>query len=234
LGRLIGACWRRRHPEGKPTDLATLVGAALGLLSLMIGFTFSMALNRYDDRRSAVVDEANAIGTTDLRARMLPEPHAGEVRKLLRDYVDIRIELSGARRDATSWEKARQRSNAIQADLWQHAVTVSTADLRSTPAGLFVRTLNDMIDLQEKRLAAVRAHVPLAVFVLLYAIAAVAIALRGYVGGSLGQGGRVPVAIMGVLFAVVIGMTNDLDRSLGGFISVDQQSMYNLRESMNQ
>jgi hypothetical protein len=84
----------------------------------MIGFTFSMALNRYDTRRSAVVDEANAIGTTDLRARMLPEPHASEVRKLLRDYVDIRIELSGARRNPTSWEEARQHSNAIQADLW--------------------------------------------------------------------------------------------------------------------
>jgi hypothetical protein len=152
----------------------------------MIGFTFSMALNRYDTRRSAVVDEANAIGTIDLRARMLPEPHASEVRKLLRDYVDIRIELSGARRNPTSWEKARQHSNAIQADLWQHAVTVSTADLRSTPAGLFVRSLNDMIDLQEKRLAAVRAHVPPAVFVLLYAIAAVAIGLGSYVGGLRG------------------------------------------------
>ena len=200
----------------------------------MIGFTFSMALNRYDTRRSAVVDEANAIGTTDLRARMLPEPHASEVRKLLRDYVDIRIELSGARRNPTSWEEARQHSNAIQADLWQNAVTVSTADLRSTPAGLFVRSLNDMIDRQEKRLAAVRAHVPPAVFVLLYAIAAVAIGLGSYVGGSRGQGGRIPMAIMGLLFAVVIGMTNDLDRSLGGFITVDQEAMYNLKESMNQ
>jgi uncharacterized membrane protein len=113
-------------------------------------------------------------------------------------------------------------------------VTVSTADLRSTPAGLFVRSLNDMIDRQEKRLAAVRAHVPPAVFVLLYAIAAVAIGLGSYVGGSRGQGGRIPMAIMGLLFAVVIGMTNDLDRSLGGFITVDQESMYNLKESMNQ
>jgi hypothetical protein len=234
LGRLIGISWRHRHPEAKPSDLATLVGAALGLLSLMIGFTFSMALNRYDDRRSAVVDEANAIGTTDLRARMLPEPHASEVRKLLRDYVEIRIGLTGAPQTQISLEKARQRSNALQAELWQHAVAVSTADLRSTPAGLFVRTLNDMIDLQEKRFAAVRAHVPLAVFVLLYTIAGVAIGLGAYVVSSRGQGGRLPIAIMGLLFAVVIGMTNDLDRSLGGFITVDQQSMYKLRENMNQ
>jgi hypothetical protein len=89
LGRLLGL--RATGKGGQ--DVSTLEGAALGLLALMIGFTFAMALARFEDRRDAVLDEANKIQTTALRARMLPEPYAAEITKLLGEYVKIRLEF---------------------------------------------------------------------------------------------------------------------------------------------
>jgi hypothetical protein len=233
LGHLIGVGRRRGHPEDISADISTLVSAALGLLALMIGFTFSMSLGRYDVRRGALLDEANAIGTTDLRARMLPEPHASEVRTLLRDYVQLRIDLSRMPPSSTSLEQGVADSGEIQAKLWQHAMAVSAADPRSIPAGLFVQTLNEMIALQEKRLTAGRGRVPPAVFLLLYGIASVALGFSGYLTGLRGGRGRIPVAIMALMFASVIGLVGDIDRSRSGFITVDQQAMQNLRANID-
>jgi hypothetical protein len=233
FGHLLGVSWRRRHPDDTLPDISTLVSAALGLLALMIGFTFSMSLGRYDVRRGALLDEANAIGTTDLRARMLPEPHAGEVRKLLRDYVQLRLDLSREPPNSISFQQGVARSSDLQAKLWQHAMAVSAADPRSIPAGLFVQTLNEMIDLQEKRLTASRGRVPPAVFVLLYGIASVALGFSGYLTGLRSGRERIPVAIMALMFAGVIGLVGDIDRSQSGFITVDQQAMQNLRANMD-
>lgn len=233
LGRLIGVSWGREHCDAMSSNIPILVGAALGLLSLMIGFTFSMTLSRFDARLSGVVNETNAIGATALRARMLPEPHAADVRGLLSDYVQLRIDATRKPQSSVSSEQAIARSDEIQAKLWQHATAVSVADPRSIPAGLFVQTLNEMIDLQATRLAAARNRVPVILFALLYAIAVVGLGLSGYLGGLLGgKVGRIPVAIMAVLVASVIGIVGDLDRSQGGLITVDQQAMENLREGM--
>lgn len=232
LGHLLGVIWQRRHRETVAPDLLTLEGAALGLLALMIGFSFSMALGRLEARMSALVNEANAIGTTALRARLLPEREADAVQNLLRDYVQVRLDLGRAAQRQISLEEAVGRSSEIGAEIWRHAVAVSAAEPRSVPVGLFVQALNEMIDLQEKRLAAARNRVPAVVFVLLYAIAAVAVGFSGYVRGMGSKGGRVPVALMAVLIASVIGMVGDIDRSQSGFITVDQRAMENLRQSL--
>ena len=90
LGRALGVRISGRGGD----DVSTLEGAILGLLALMIGFTFAMALSRYEARREAVLDEANSIGTTALRARLLPAPHAAASLKLLREYVQIRLDIT--------------------------------------------------------------------------------------------------------------------------------------------
>src|SRR4051795_2617372 len=85
--------WRLgRRGDGHSTNIGTLESATVGLLALIIGFTFSMALSRFEARRDAVVQEANAIGTTALRARFLPEPYRAESLKLLRDYTQVRLD----------------------------------------------------------------------------------------------------------------------------------------------
>src|SRR3954467_15474633 len=82
-----------RTKGGGGGNIATLESAMLGLLALMLAFTFSMALTRFEARRDALLNEANAIGTTALRARLLPDPHRSETLKLLREYVQIRLDI---------------------------------------------------------------------------------------------------------------------------------------------
>lgn len=111
-------------------------------------------------------------------------------------------------------------------------MAIGAADPHSIQAGLFVQTLNEMIDLQETRLAATRHRVPVPIFLLLHAIAVVAIGFSGYHGGLWGGMGRIPIAITAMMVASVIGMVGDIDRPQSGFVTVDLQPAFNLRESM--
>lgn len=216
-----------------PPDILTLEGAALGLLALMIGFTFSMALTRFEVRLSAVVTEANAISTVALRAHLLPEPQAGDVKTLLRDYVQLRLDLGHASQSLTSLKKTIRRPNELQRELWQHAVSVKAADPNSTSADLLIQALNDMFAAEETHLTAARNSVPSVVFVLLYGVAVVAMGFSGYVAGIGTRRGRVPLAIMAVLIAGVVGMIQDIDRSQSGFVTVGQEAIQDVKDNLH-
>ena len=110
----IGHRFGRRTAARGGNDVATLEGAVLGLLALMIAFTFSMALSRFEARRDAVLNEANAIGSTALRARLLPEPQRTELLKLLREYVTIRLDTTGRLASQTELAAAIDRSNVLR------------------------------------------------------------------------------------------------------------------------
>ena len=169
-GRLLGVRAAGRGGD----DVSTLEAAILGLLALMIGFTFAMALTRFDARRDAVVNEANAIGTTALRARLLPAPHNVETNKLLQEYVWIRLDITQRVVSTTELNAAIARLNEIQEALWQQAKIVASQDKGVVPTGLFIQTLNEMIDNQGKRLDAFRNRVPNIVLLALYGVAIVA------------------------------------------------------------
>jgi hypothetical protein len=170
----------------------------------MIGFTFAMSLSRFEARRDAVLNEANAIGTTALRARLLPAPHSGEVLKLLREYVQIRLDVTKTMASQTEFDAAIARSNAIQEALWQQAKEAAAKDSGVVPTGLFIETLNEMIDDQEKRLTALRNRVPSIVLIALYSIAIIASSLTGYAGGLEARNSRLPVYVVGMLVSAVI------------------------------
>jgi hypothetical protein len=108
------------------TDIGTLTGAALGLLALLLAFSFSLALSRYDARRTLVLEEANAIGSTANFALMLPEPARKPILKMLRDYTEVRIGL-GVPYDPAKLQRDIALSLQLQAALWQQAVAVSAA-----------------------------------------------------------------------------------------------------------
>ena len=228
IGRQFGA----RGTEGGGTNIATLEGATLGLLALMIGFTFSMALSRFDARRDGVLNEANAIGTTALRARLLPAPHNTESLKLLREYVQVRLDFAQKLRSPREQAAAIARSNAIQEALWQEATAVAAKDTAIVPTGLFIQTLNEMIDNQEKRLTALRNRVPNIVLLALYATAIIASAFTGYASGIETRRSRVPMYVMGVLVVAVILLIQDLDRPGYGFVTVSQQPMIDTAASL--
>src|ERR1044071_3187361 len=118
----------RRPPRSTLFPYTTLFRSTAGLLALIIGFTFAMALSRFEARRDAVVQEANAIGTTALRARFLPEPHRAESLKLLREYVKVRIDAFNSGHSFAELKATVDRSNAVQEALWLQARAVGEKD----------------------------------------------------------------------------------------------------------
>lgn len=228
IGRRLGA--RATARGGK--NISTLESAILALLALMIGFTFAMALSRFEDRREAVLHEANAIGTTALRARLLPPPHSAEALKLLREYVKIRLDLAQRVPSPVELSAAIARSNEIQEALWQQAKAVAKKDNAMVPTGLFIQTLNEMIDNQETRLTALRNRVPNVVLFALYGIAAVAAGFTGYASGLEARRSRLPVYITSILICAVILLIQDLDRPSAGFITTSQQPMVDTAASI--
>lgn len=212
--------------EGRgSSNLTTLESAMLGLLALMIAFTFSMALSRFEARRDAVMNEANSIGTTAFRARLLPEPHRIETLKLLREYVQIRLDIIRIGTSLAERMAVVDRSNALQEALWQQAKDMAAKDRGLIPTGLFIESLNVMIDDQGKRLAALRSRVPNIVLLALFAIAAAAGAFAGYASEVDSKRTRLPVYVMGLLISGVIYLILDLDRPSSGFITSNQQPM---------
>ena len=205
----------------------------LGLLALMIGFSFAIALSRFEARRDAVLNEANAIGTTALRARLLPAPYDAEALKSLRDYVQLRLDLTQRVASASDVKAAIGRSNEIQETLWRNAMALAAKDTGMVPTGLFIQSLNEMIDNQGKHLEATRGRVPNIVFVALYGVAVVAFTLAGYANGLLEERRvRLPVYVMAVLVSAVILLIQDLDRPTAGSIRVSQQPMIDTAASI--
>lgn len=228
IGRWLGVHIGDKHDD----NVSTLEGAAIGLLALMVGFTFAISLSRFEARRDAILAEANAIGTTALRARLLPEQHRKEVLELLRDYVKIRLDLTHHPATAADLVAATQRSNTLQEKLWQQAEAMAAIDRGVVPTGFFIQTLNEMIDDQAKRLAAIRNRVPNVVQLALFGIAIIACGFTGYATGLDKRRSRLPVYVMGLLAGAVILLILDLDRPGAGFIEVSQQPMIDTASSI--
>jgi hypothetical protein len=221
----------RRAAKQDP-QVATIQGALLGLLALLLGFSFAMAQSRYDARRALVVDEANAIGTAYLRTQLLSGPEGPEIAAALRRYVDVRLARLGHRVDEFTLRGSIAETEQRHEYMWARAMKAAQHDPRPA-VSLLIAALNEVIDLHGKRLAAFRNHVPASVFLLLYFVAAVAMAVSGYASGLAGRRSLWPTAITAALIAVVIVVTMDLDRPQRGLITVSQQSMIDLRDSMN-
>jgi len=159
-----------RKDEPRKGQIGGIQGAVLGLLALLLGFTFSMAVTRYEIRRDLVLKEANAIGTTYLRASLLPEEQAKTVEDLLSRYIDARLTFFSAGNDSIKLAAAEDETTKLQRELWtQTAAAVKEAPTPITAT--FINALNDTIDLDATRLHALRSRVPSAVWLLLLVVA---------------------------------------------------------------
>jgi hypothetical protein len=222
---------RARRSADEMPETGTLTGAALGLLALLLAFSFSLALSRYEARLNWVLEEANAIGSTANFALMLPQPTQKPILDLLRAYTAVRIGLD-VPYDPAKLERDIVRSLELQNQLWQQAVAVTAAAPQSLPAYRFVASLNEMNNIHERRLTALRYHIPEAVIFLLTVVAMVATGFTGYHAGARGSGGRVATLIMSVTIAVVIMLVIDLDRPARGFIQVPVQALIDAQQSI--
>jgi undecaprenyl pyrophosphate phosphatase UppP len=218
--------------DSAKSPVLAISGAIFGLLALLLGFTFSMSLSRFDLRKQLVVQEANGIGTTYLRAGLLPEPDRSAVAGLLRSYVEARLDFYNLRDDQAQFKNVIDRTVKMQDELWSHAADVVQKGDRSATTALFVQSLNEVIDLHAERVAAMENHVPESVLLLLLLVAMLAAMLVGYGCGLAQRRHFFSTSIVAFLIGMVILVIIDLDRPNHGLIRVSQKSMIRLHDSI--
>jgi len=225
-------CGRWRHArasEEKDAPVAAMVGSILGLLAFMLAFTFSLAATRFDARRQIVLEEANAIGTTYLRARLLPEPQRSEIMDLLRKYTELRTYGMTEAKVA----EVITRSEELQEQIWSRTVAVADKNSTSIMTGLFIQSLNEMIDVHSKRrLVGVYSRIHASIWLVLFGLAFIGMASVGYQAGLTGTRRSPEMPILTLAFAAVFFLIVDLDRAHEGILRVSQQSMIDLYKSM--
>jgi hypothetical protein len=224
-GYRVGLWWQRRTPDEKEGPTGMLVGSILALLAFMLAVTMGMASDRFDTRRQLVVNEANAIGTTYLRAGYLPEPVSTDARELLREYVPLRITTA----DQAKLSANYARSVEIQDELWAQAEDLARTTPGSETLALYIETLNEMIDLHETRLTAILyARVPETVVILLVLGAILTLGMVGYSAGLTRRRSLLSAVVLVIVLGAVITLVVDLDRPRDGFLQVNQQPLLDL------
>jgi hypothetical protein len=143
IGTLLGRLRRRQPDHEGEAPLGTIIGASLGLLAFMLAFTFGIAAELFQNRRQLLLNEVNTIGTTYLRAGLLLEPHQSQIRKLLQEYVDIRVSLAKEillplPQRMKKLHEALIRSQALHDQMWSHAEDLAKADRSSEIDALFI------------------------------------------------------------------------------------------------
>jgi hypothetical protein len=225
---------RRQHghaSDGLRTQTHAIQAGMLGLLALLLGFAFSMGLQRFDNRSEAVNVEANAIGTAFLRTELLAESDRVVLRERLKDYLRLRIDAGRVDLTRTA-ERAEldARASALQVALWRAAVDAASRTPTPETADLLLESLNDVIDAYGLRQSALRKHIPeLALFVLF----AVFVTTAGIFGVSAGLDGSRPTLATHAMLALivfVIFIVIDMDRPRRGFIQVNQASLTDLAQ----
>ena len=212
--------------DDERADFDVVRAATLTLLGLIIGFSFAMAVSRYDQRKNYEEAEANAIGTEYLRVDFLPAEHAGRVRELLRQYVEQRIAFYLARGERQV-AQINADTEKVQAELWQTIVRAVTP--QQTPVGaLVVAGMNDVLNSQGYTQAAWWNRIPVAAWGLMGLVAIACNLLFGYGGRHAGA----LLLILPVIVSVAFFLIADIDSPRGGVIRVSPQNLIALSKTM--
>ena len=230
IGLLLGI-YLRKHSEVLREPFGVLQAALLGLVGLILAFGLTLAVGRYEARRAAVVDDANAIGTTYLRAQMLSEPVRSRSLSLLVHYTDTSLMLSRAIPGSPAQRRVVAAENAQQRRLWRLAGQALNSAPLATGPRLYIDSLNNMIDMQTVRVSALNNRVPGAVLGLEVIGAAVSLGLLALYLAILGRGVTTVLIAAGLLTLLLL-ITFDLDRPTRGLIRVPRGPLASLRASM--
>ena len=234
LSSLLGNYFRRRRlrkygdEETVEADGSFMLSSVVGLLALLIGFTFALAIDRFETRRALVLEEANAIGTTYLRTQLLEEPHRARISRLLVEYTDNRIEIAQLRD-----EEARRlvgRNDRLVTELWIATVaawpTIRGMDFSSS----YVDSMNTVIDLNESRKISRQAKVPYEVYLVLFVYLTATAGLTGYTRKTPRE--RWSALFLFLLLTMTLMLIIDIDRPVDGGINASQRAMEDLQATL--
>jgi hypothetical protein len=226
IGYRSGLWAQARGQKGEEGPTGIVVGSVLALMAFLLAITVGMASDRFDNRRGLVLAEANAIGTTYLRAGYLSEPASSESRELLSEYVPLRIATG------EGLEEAIQRSEEIQRELWTIAEDVARTN-SSDVVALYVEGLNEVINLHESRIVAgVYARVPPTILWLLIGGIILSLGMVGYNAGLDKKRSPILAVVLILSLGAVVWLVVDLDRPSDGLIRTSQQPLIDVQETI--
>jgi hypothetical protein len=227
----LGGRYLREHSSTLREPFGVLQAALLGVVGLILAFGLTLAVGRYQDRRAATVAEANAIGTTYLRAQLIAEPARTRSLDLLRHYTDLALLVSKEVPNSAGMRRTTAAEGVLQRRLWRLAGQALAAQPVASGARLYVDSLNNTIDQQSVRLSALNNRVPGAVLGLEVIGAAIALGLLALHISILGRG-LVPMLAAAGLITLLLLVTFDLDRPTRGLIKVPAAPLQAVRASM--
>jgi hypothetical protein len=228
LGWRIGEYHRRTSGPDEGAPVSGVVGATFGLLAFLLAFTFGMAATRYENRKAVILQEANSIGTTYLRADFLQPEHRKETRQLLREYTRLRAGGMAALLSTAG----REKSSAILLRLWQIAAE-DGASHDSVLLGTYIQALNDTIDLDTTRVTALRNRIPDPIWVMLGLVTVFSMVALGFQFGQSGVRSWLVMALLIIVFTTVLVLIADLDHPQRGLIQTSQQPLLDLMQQIS-
>ena len=229
IGHRLGA--RSVRASDSRLSLMSGIGVAmLGLLGLLLGFTLSMAIARYDARRDVIVSESNAIGTLWLRAGFLQEPLREKLRGALRDYTEARIVLGRFIAADDTLRAARSKSETLHASIWSVVERADRPEISNATLSSVIVAANELIDLHERTLASIENTLPARVFLLLLGVAALAMGFVFWAFGAASQRGFMAMLLLACLIGTVLMLIMDLSRPQRS--SLDVATLERVRDMM--
>lgn len=234
FGFRLGKKYAGQTNSATKTQVSAIQTSILGVLALLLGFTFSLALQRYDARSQAVIAESNAIGTALQRAELLPDAIRPDVQRMLRQYLDLRVEASTISLDRVAERDAVvAKSNELFNQAWQAVVETTKQDPPFAQAMFVMQSLNAMADTFSERNAALDRHVPELVLFLMFLTLILAASLVGYVSGVSKHRATFAAYILLALIICLVFLIIDLDRPRRGLVEVSQQSLVDLQATQS-
>lgn len=234
IGRYIGVRWLP-EAESERTSSGLLDGAIFGLLGLLIAFTFSGAVSRFDARKELVIKEANTIGTAYLRLDLLSVETQPALRTLFLRYLDARLEVYQKLPDWAASKAAWMRANALQGEIWSAAVKACQATGSVPATTMLLAALNEMFDIATQRtIIALEMHPPAIIFIMLFGLALISAGLAGYTTAGAAGRSLAHAVIFAAIIAGTVYVILDIEYPRLGLIRVDSvdRALVDLRKSM--
>jgi hypothetical protein len=232
IGQRYGIWQSKKSENLQHASVGSVVAAAFGLLAFMLAFTFQIVASRYEARKELLLEEVTNIRTTWLRAGVIPEPFRSDTRKLLMEYVDLRVDLAN---DPSKLNSAMDRSQQILDKFWKSVEILAEQDRSSEMYSLFTSSVNDLVDNFNQRITmTIEYRIPPTILWILFIITFLSMLALGYQFGITGKGGFKINFLLALVFALVMFLILALDHPETGLAKLNQKPMLTLQQQLHE